>query len=413
MMRRFCAYLEKVFDFSRHVSGLMDARQRPRITTAAVWLSGFLMAVTRAGSLNAIAGVLRVPRRLESLVGSRKPSADTIARVFACMDAAVLRGMLRAVNQQLKRNKLLPLRWPLRFAALDEHEFFPSRKRCCPQCCQRRITVNGEEVIEYYHAGVVCYLVGYEIPIPLDVELIGPGEVETAAAQRLLLRVLENYPRFFDAIVADAAYLQIPFLRFCLKHRLDVVAVLKKNQLGLLTDATALLGIVSPRTWDRGNVAVQAWDMEGFTLANVPAPLRVLHTRECITKRQYHNGSRQVRKESRQWYWATTISPTRLPVEALWEAAHARWEIENDLFHNMSTHWSLDHCYAHEPTAILNFILTLFLAFLLVQTFYHRNLKPSLRARFTVIGLTDELRIGLGTLGPACVWAITLSLPGP
>ena len=50
MMRRFCAYLEKVFDFSRHVSGLMDARQRPRITTAAVWLSGFLMAVTRAGS---------------------------------------------------------------------------------------------------------------------------------------------------------------------------------------------------------------------------------------------------------------------------------------------------------------------------------------------------------------------------
>jgi len=150
--------------------------------------------------------------------------------------------------------------------------FFPSRKRCCPQCCQRRITVNGEEVIEYYHAGVVCYLVGYEIPIPLDVELIGPGEVDTAAAQRLLLRVLENYPRFFDAIVADAAYLQIPFLRFCLKHRLDVVAVLKKNQLGLLTDATALLGIVSPRTWDRGNVAVQAWDMEGFTLANVPAP---------------------------------------------------------------------------------------------------------------------------------------------
>jgi len=35
--------------------------------------------------------------------------------------------------------------------------FFPSRKRCCPQCCQRRLTVNGEEVIEYYHAGVVCY----------------------------------------------------------------------------------------------------------------------------------------------------------------------------------------------------------------------------------------------------------------
>ncbi|OQC20043.1 MAG: hypothetical protein BWX69_02199 [Planctomycetes bacterium ADurb.Bin069] len=88
-----------------------------------------------------------------------------------------------------------------------------------------------------------------------------PGEVETVAAQRLLLRVLENYPRFFDAMLADAAYLQIPFLRFCLKHRLDVVAILKKNQLGLLF---------------------------------------------------------------RQWYWATAISPTRLPVKTLWEAAHGR-----------------------------------------------------------------------------------------
>ncbi len=279
MMRRFCAYIEKVFDFSRHVSGLVDARQRPRITTAAIWLSGFLMAVMRAGSLNAIAGVLRVPHHFESLIGSRKPSADTIARVFARMAAAALRGLLCVVNHQLKRNKLLTLRWPLRFAALDGHEFFSLTKALLP--------------------------------------------------------------------------------------------------------------------------------------AVLPAPLRVLHTQESITKRQCRNGSRQVRKECHQWYWATTISQSRLPAEALWEAAHARWEIENDLFHNMSTYWSLDHCYTHEPTAIVNFILTLFLAFLLVQTFYHRNLKPLLRARFTVIGLTDELRIGLGTLGPGCVWVITPSLPGP
>jgi len=211
------------------------------------------------------------------------------------MDAAVLRGMLRAVNHQLKRNKLLPLKRPLRFAALDGHEFFSLTKALLPAV----------------------------LPAP-------------------------------------------PY-----------------------------------RQWRGGDRVL-------------PRGRRLLsHTRECITKRQYRNGSRQAREEARQWYWATTISPSRLPVEALWEAAHARWEIENDLFHNMSTHWSLDHCYAHEPAAILNFILTLFLAFLLVQTFHHRNLKPSLRARFTVIGLTDELRIGLGTLGPACVWAITLSLPGP
>ena len=132
MMRRFCAYIEKVFDFSRHVSGFVDARQRPRITTAAVWLSGFLMAVMRAGSLNAIGGALRVPHHFESLIGSRKPSADTIARVFARMAAAALRGVLCVVNHQLKRNKLLTLRWPLRFAALDGHEFFSLTKALLP-----------------------------------------------------------------------------------------------------------------------------------------------------------------------------------------------------------------------------------------------------------------------------------------
>ena len=27
------------------------------------------------------------------------------------------------------------------------------------------------------------------------------------------------------------------------------------------------------------------------------------------------------------------------------------------------THWGLDHCFKHDPTAILNFVLTLFLVF--------------------------------------------------
>ncbi len=74
---------------------------------------------------------------------------------------------------------------------------------------------------------------------------------------------------------------------------------------------------------------------------------------------------------------------------------------------------SLDHCYVHNPTVIVNVILTLFLAFVLVHTFFGRNLKPPLRTHITVIGLTRELRIGLGSLGPDSVWAISFSLPGP
>ena len=49
------------------------------------------------------------------------------------------------------------------------------------------------------------------------------------------------------------------------------------------------------------------------------------------------------------------------------------------------------HVFKHEPTAIVNFVLTLFLAFVLLQCFWQRNLKPPFRDRFTLIGLADEL----------------------
>jgi hypothetical protein len=51
--------------------------------------------------------------------------------------------------------------------------------------------------------------------------------------------------------------------------------------------------------------------------------------------------------------------------------------------------------FKHEPTAIVNFVLTLFLAFVLLQCFWRRNLKLPLRDRFTLIGLTAELYAGM------------------
>lgn len=88
--------------------------------------------------------------------------------------------------------------------------FFPSRHRCCERCCQRTVKVKGEEVVEYYHWGVVCYLVGAEVAVPLDVEMIQPGEGEVVAAKRLMERVIRCYGRFFDIVMGDALYLEAP-----------------------------------------------------------------------------------------------------------------------------------------------------------------------------------------------------------
>ena len=49
--------------------------------------------------------------------------------------------------------------------------------------------IDDKEVIEYYHRGVVCHLLGHDLAVPLDLELLRPGEGEETAAKRLLERV--------------------------------------------------------------------------------------------------------------------------------------------------------------------------------------------------------------------------------
>jgi len=124
MMRRFLRYADKVFDIGQVAATLRDARVEPRIPTGAIWMSALVMFVTRRGSLNGIEKELRVPKRLDGLLGPGKPSADTIGDVYALMDSEPLRAYLCRINHRLKRNKALPTVLPLRFAAIDGHEFF-------------------------------------------------------------------------------------------------------------------------------------------------------------------------------------------------------------------------------------------------------------------------------------------------
>jgi len=128
-MSRFCRYIDKVFDFGSCLPGLTDERQKPQIETQAAFLSAFTMFATGRKSLNAVEAELRMPKRLDELIGKRKPSADSIGRIASVMDSGPLREMLCAFNRRIKRNKVLQTDWPLRFAAVDGHEFFSLETR--------------------------------------------------------------------------------------------------------------------------------------------------------------------------------------------------------------------------------------------------------------------------------------------
>ena len=283
--------------------------------------------------------------------------------------------------------------------------FFPSRNRCCEACSQRKVKVHGREEIEYYHRGVVCHLIGFDIAVPLDVEMLRPGEGEIIAAKRLLERVLVDYGRFFDAVLGDALYFEAPFFNFCIDRGKHVVAVIKGGQRALLRDAQGLFSQMKPGLWDEPRRLTEFWDEEGFTSAEgVKARLRVLHAHETITRRRRIAKEWLEDIEDHDWWWATTFSLAQLPARQLWEAGHRRWDVENDIFNTLSTHWALDHCFKHEPTAITNFVLTLFIAFVLLQSFYLRNLKPPYRKHLTLIGLGKELHLSVMVRAKHAPW---------
>jgi hypothetical protein len=372
---------------------------KPQISSASVFASVFALFACNRTSLHSLEkDLVHVPARLRGLVGPRPPSIDTVGRVYALVDSDGLRQMLVQIHQRLKRNKALADGDDLKMAAVDGHEFFASRKRCCAQCQQRTLTIDGEEVVEYYHQGVVCHLIEHRLAVPLDVELLRPGEGEETAAQRLLERVFTNYPRFFDVVCADALYFNAPFINFCLEHHKHALVVIKGDERVLLQDAQGLFAQQSPQLWQDRQRTVQSWDADGFrTCAGVRQPLRVVHTVETTHGRERVARQWRAKEETSSWYWATTLSQRQLSTRRVWQAGHHRWDVENDCFNTLAAHWGLDHCFKHEPAAIVNFVLTLFLVYVLLQCFWQRNLKAPRRAVLgTLLALAEELRRSLG-----------------
>jgi hypothetical protein len=277
-------------------------------------------------------------------------------------------------------------------------------------CSQRTIQTKDGPVVEYYHRGVVCHLIGFEMAVPIDVELQQGGEGEVPAARRLLGRVLSQYARFFDVVSADGLYLEAPFVNACLDAGKHILMTLKGEHRLLFQDAQGLFAAMEPQLWRAPNQLTRVWDAEGFTSCEgIDVPLRVLHAEETKTLRQRMGDHWGQKQEVHDWWWATTTPTRQLPTPQLRQAGHARWDVENDNFNVLVNHWSLNHCFRHEPTAILNFVLTLFIAYVLVQSFFLRNLKPATRDRYTLIGIARELFAGLAQANVRAPWLSPLA----
>lgn len=117
----------------------------------------------------------------------------------------------------------------------------------------------------------------------LDAEAQAPGEWEVTCAIRLLERILQNCPRAFDVVVADALYVNSRFFNFVIEHNKDVIAMLKQEERYLFQYAELFFARVPPSNkYEATNgTMIKVWDGSGFvSWPQVSQLVRVVKTEE-------------------------------------------------------------------------------------------------------------------------------------
>ncbi len=382
-LAQFLTYLIKVFAFNRVVRTVRDSRPYAKIPTRPLFLSLVLGVVLRAGSYRDLAKQTKRRRWQHLIHWSARISEDAFYYVSERFYLQDLRRSLVGVNKQLKANKALESCKinGLLFLSLDANEHFHSRSRCCPCCCQRQIQetdAQGQKqtVTEYYHRYVFAQINGPTFNVLLDLEPIRPGEGEAEAALRLLQRIRRMYgSRFVDAITIDSWYVQGPFLKALDQLGWAWVVVLKQERMEVFQEARRLSAEQAPgeafydQVRQRNVNLWEVWDLNFSQTYGYGRPVGVVHSQERWTQTKLVGGKKTSQPQLSDWWWMVSETLRGYPGRVIYEGGHRRWGIENKAFNELTQFYHLEHCYHHEPVAMLAQMLILMLGFVLFSAY--------------------------------------------
>lgn len=415
-LAQFLTYVTKVFALNRLVRSVRDARPQPQIPTRPLLLSLLLGVVLRVGSYHDLAKQTKRRRWQHLIHWPHRLSDDTFYYVSERFYLEDLRRNLVSVNKDLKANKALESCkiHGLLFLSLDANEHFHSRSRCCPCCCQREIEetdAHGQKhtVTEYYHRYVFAQINGPKMNVLLDLEPIRPGEGEAEAALRLLGRIRRLYgPRFFDAVTIDSWYVQGPFLQALDKLGWGWIVVLKQERMEVFQEARALSAGTAPveQFYDQTRQrTVQLWQINDLQFtAGYGRKVTVVHAQEQWTQTAVIGGQKVSQSRTSDWWWMVSEKLRGYPARVIYEGGHRRWGIENKAFNELTQGYHLEHCYHHEPVAMVAQMLILMLGFVLFSAY---AVLHSQRVRWGQVSLKElahDLDLALEAAVPWELW---------
>ena len=250
------------------------------------------------------------------------------------------------------------------------------------------------------HRNVFAQINGPKFNGLLDVEPIRPGEGEAEAGLRLLGRIRRIYGvRFFDAVTIDGWYVQGPFLKGVEKLGWSWIVVLKQERMEVFQEARQLSQGHEPdqHFYDAERKRdVQLWEIKDLSFSKAYGRnVRVVHSHETWTQTKIVGGEKTWKPRQSDWWWMVCPDLEGYPVPVVYQGGHRRWGIENKAFNELTQHYHLEHCYHHEPCAMLAQMLILILGFLLFTAYAVLHSQRMRTGMTTLKDLAEDLKLAL------------------
>ena len=391
---RFETYLDKVFDFSSQVEALPDGRIYPWHRGKKIFDAVFLGAACQFPALHRVETACRPGGVLSKRIGPL--SEDAMGYALERYDSHAVFRLGCAVAHQLKRNGVFHSEWSrgLVVAAVDGIEICSSFVRFCDHCMERKVThvVAGEsrEEIQYYHRICAVTVVSSAFPIPLGIRFQKNGEDEVSCSLALLGELAEQLgKRFLDVLVADALYLQTPFVKAIEGLGLDWVINVKENQPELLAESERVISALAAEKMN-DHAELQLWHAPEVDWLAADRTIRVVKTerrkptKRLRVKRDEQRGKRAEKEtvtETGTNFYASNLELGSVPPLFIHQLGRSRWIIDTTVFQTMSTEAHLKRPSVHQGCAKALVVLTMIrvLAYTLTLVFFHRQVRSHFR----------------------------------
>ena len=175
--------------------------------------------------------------------------------------------------------------------------------------------------------------------------------------------------------------------------------VLKQERMEVLQEARALSAGQPPGAHfhdaPRGR-DVQLWEVKDLAFSQAYGrPVRVVHSHETWTETKIVGGKKTWKPRQSDWWWMVCPDLEGYPVPVVYQGGHRRWGIENKAFNELTQRYHLEHCYHHEPCAMLAQMLILMLGFLLFTAYAVLHSQRMRAGKITLKKLAEDLNLAL------------------